>query len=202
MRYSRLAHSTFHTDNNMLPKRQLKFLSNRWQQTTLNYSPWETTAHHWTQELENITLTFPFKQIARDHKTKRTDINTSSNRQMATFLDQSRLEAITFHSMQITIKSSTTVMSISTLKWRQQKTLKDCEHRCTHWKIAEDKPQYKVNWRYRHQRWQKNLKDCEHHCTLRQMTDDKPQRDKFNWRYKPPYMKDLTPSYFNLFSCR
>lgn len=46
-------------------------------------------------------LSFPFKQIARDHKTKRTDINTSSNRQMATFLDQSRLEAITFHSMQI-----------------------------------------------------------------------------------------------------
>ena len=80
-------------------------------------------------------------------------------------------------------------MSISTLKWRQQKTLKDCEHRCTHWKIAEDKPQYRVNWRYRHQRWQKNLKDCEHHCTLRQMTDDKPQWDKFNWRYKPPYMK-------------
>lgn len=81
-------------------------------------------------------------------------------------------------------------MSISTLKWRQQKTLKDCEHRCTHWKIAEDKPQYKVNWRYRHQRRQKNLKDCEHHCTLRQMTDDKSQWDKFNWRYKPPYMKD------------
>lgn len=58
-----------------------------------------TSLNTGTREL--ITLTFPFKQIARDHKTKRTDINTSSNRQMATFLDQSRLEAITFHSMQI-----------------------------------------------------------------------------------------------------
>lgn len=201
MRYLRLAHSTFHTDNNMLPKRQLKFLSNRWQQTTLNYSPWETTAHHWTQELENITLAFPFKQIARDHKTKRTDINTFSNRQMATFPWSKPTWSYhtPFHAdnerplkIQEIRKPSNRLplMSISTLKWRQQKTLKDCEHRCTHWKIAEDKPQYKVNWRYRHQRRQKNLKDCEHHCTLRQMTDDKSQWDKFNWRYKPPYMKD------------